>query len=172
MEFSSQASIVLGGNIDTDIKKKEPSQRYMHLFEVLPPELGLDTAFLDRIHAFLPGWEMPKIQPENYAEGYGFITDYLAEIFTLLRRQTHFITAIQAKIDFEGMTGRNRTAIAKSAAGLLKLIYPHRTVDDIEDHEIELCINFGVECRERVIDQLSVIAGDEFQPIRFDVLKS
>ena len=170
-EFSSQASIVLGGNIDTDIERRQPAVRYQHLFEVLPPELGKDTAFLDRIHAFLPGWEMPKIQPENYAEGYGFITDYLAEIFTLLRKQNHFITAVQAKANFAGITGRNQTAIAKTAAGLLKLIYPHRTVDDVEEAEVALCLQMGAECRERVIDQLAVIAGDEFKRVRFEVGK-
>ncbi len=172
LEFTSQASIVLGGNIDTDIDKKQPSSHYLQLFEVLPPELGQDTAFLDRIHAFLPGWEIPKIQPENYAEGYGFITDYLAEIFTLLRRKTDYITTVQSNANFDGLTGRNQTAIAKTAAGLLKLIYPHRTVDDIEDHEIALCLNLGVENRVRVIDQLAVIASDEFHEIKFKVLKT
>ena len=132
-----------------------------------PPELGADSAFLDRIHAFLPGWEMPKIQPENYAEGYGFITDYMAEIFALLRKKTDFVTMIQSKANFEGITGRNQTAISKTAAGLLKLIYPHRTVDDITNQELATCLELGVECRKRVIDQLSVIAGDEFKSVDF-----
>ena len=68
-------------NIDTDVARREPESRYRHLFEVLPTELQ-DAAFLDRIHAYLPGWEMPKIRPENYAAGYGFLTDYMAEIFS------------------------------------------------------------------------------------------
>jgi len=170
-EFSSQASIVLGGNIDTNIKLRSPSDRYSHLFEVLPPELGADTAFLDRIHAFLPGWEMPKIQPENYAEGYGFITDYLAEIFLLLRHQTSFITMIQNKANFDGVTGRNQTAISKTAAGLIKLIYPHRTIDDIAYSELEICVNLAVECRKRVIEQLAIISGDEFEKIEFNILR-
>src|SRR5262249_44520828 len=89
--FSSQCSVVLGGNIDTDVAQCQPATHYWHLFEVLPIELQ-DAAFLDRIHAYLPGWEMPKIRPENYATGYGFLTDYMAEIFSELRRrnfQTH-----------------------------------------------------------------------------------
>jgi ATP-dependent Lon protease len=167
LEFNSQASIVLGGNIDTDLGNKRPAERYTQLFEVLPPELGKDTAFLDRIHAFLPGWEMPKIQPENYATGYGFITDYLAEIFTLLRKQTHFITAIQSKASFEAITGRNQTAIAKTATGLLKLIYPHRTVNDLQDSEAKFCLSLAAECRERVIDQLAVLAPGEFKKVKF-----
>jgi len=169
LEFNANASIVLGGNIDTDIKHKEPSQRYLQLFEVLPLELSQDTAFLDRLHAFLPGWEMPKIQPENYAVGYGFITDYLAEIFVKLRKLTHFSTAIQARANFTGVTGRNQTAIIKTTSGLLKLIFPQRTVDDLQDGELAMCIELSIECRERVIDQLAVIAGDEFKSIKFDV---
>jgi ATP-dependent Lon protease len=170
LEFSSQASIVLGGNIDTDTDRKQPVDRYAHLFEVLPPELGMDTAFLDRIHAFLPGWEMPKILPENYAAGYGFITDYLAEIFTRLRRLTHFGTAVHAQARFDGITGRNQTAIVKTASGLLKLMYPHRTADNLKHQELALCVSLATECRERVIEQLSVIAKDEFRPIKFNVL--
>jgi ATP-dependent Lon protease len=170
LEFNSQASIVLGGNIDTDIERRQPSDRYSHLFEVLPPELGSDSAFLDRIHAFLPGWEMPKILLENYAQGYGFITDYLAEIFVRLRGQTHFMTIAQAKAHFEGVTGRNQTAIAKTASGLLKLIYPHRTVDDVAPAEMEMCLSLAAECRERVVDQLAVIAGDEFKKVKLNVV--
>jgi len=171
LEFSSQASIVLGGNIDTDLAKKKPLERYVHLFEVLPPELQ-DLAFLDRIHAFLPGWEVPKVQPENYAQGYGFITDYLAEIFTRLRRLTHFSTVVQSKVDFTGVTERNQTAITKTASGLLKLIYPHRTADDIRREDLARCVKLGVECRERVLEQLAIIGQGEFKALKFDVLRS
>src|SRR5437764_4255958 len=82
-EFSAQCSVVLGGNIDTDVEQRRPEVYYRHLFEVLPVELQ-DAAFLDRIHTYLPGWKMPKIRPENYATGYGFLTDYMAEIFSEL----------------------------------------------------------------------------------------
>lgn len=170
LEFSSQASIVLGGNIDTDLAKKRPLDRYVHLFEVLPPELQ-DLAFLDRIHAFLPGWEIPKVRPENYAQGYGFITDYLAEIFTRLRRVTHFSTALQSRVDFTGVTERNQTAITKTASGLLKLIYPHRSADDLRREELAVCIELGVECRERVLEQLAIIGQGEFKALKFDVLR-
>src|SRR5256712_3513526 len=84
-EFSAPCSIVLGGNIDTDVENRAPAKHYRHLFAVLPQDLQ-DPAFLDRIHAYLPGWEIPKIKPENYATGYGVLTDYLAEIFADLRR--------------------------------------------------------------------------------------
>lgn len=169
LEFSSPASIVLGGNIDTDLDRCQPVERYVHLFEVMPDELQ-DTAFLDRIHAFLPGWELPKIQPENYAQGYGFITDYLAEIFVRLRKLTHFLTAVQAQANLEGLTGRNQHAVVKTASGLLKLIYPHRTADDLEREELALCLDLAAECRERVIEQLAIMAPEEFKQLRFELL--
>ena len=169
LEFSSPASIVLGGNIDTDLERRQPVERYVHLFEVMPDELQ-DTAFLDRIHAFLPGWEMPKIQPKNYAQGYGFITDYLAEIFVRLRKLTHFLTAVQAQANLEGLTGRNQHAVVKTASGLLKLIYPHRTADDLEREELAVCLDLAAECREQVVEQLAIMAPEEFRPVRFELL--
>jgi ATP-dependent Lon protease len=160
LEFSAQASIVLGGNIDTNMKKRLPVDRYRHLFEVLPIELQ-DTAFLDRIHCFLPGWEFQKINPENYAQGYGFITDYLAEIFSRLRRR-NYQAYVNAFTDFGGNTGRNQDAIRKIGAGLLKLIYPNRTTDDLQAEELKLCLDLAVEVRELVLRQLSVMAPTEF----------
>ncbi len=160
LEFSAQASIVLGGNIDTDLSRRAPAERYRHLFEMLPPELQ-DTAFLDRIHAFLPGWELPKIRPENYAEGYGLITDYLAEIFNRFRRR-NYQTHVNSRIDFAGITGRNQDAIRKVTAGLLKLIYPHQTGETLADADLDRCVNLAVECRERVLAQLAIMDPGEF----------
>jgi ATP-dependent Lon protease len=160
LEFSAQASIVLGGNIDTDMKLKTPVHRYRHYFEGLPPELQ-DTAFLDRIHAFLPGWELPKINPENYAQGYGFITDYLAEIFSKLRRR-NYQTHVSSKVDFGGITGRNQDAVRKVTAGLLKLIYPNRTTETLTKEELQICLAIAIESRERVLEQLSKMAPGEF----------
>jgi len=159
-EFTAQASIVLGGNIETDLVQKKPSRRYLQLFEPLPKELQ-DLAFLDRIHSFLPGWEMPKIQPENYATGYGFITDYLAEIFTRFRRR-NYQTIVTAHTSFNNMTGRNQDSVKKTAAGLLKLIYPNRTVENISLNEVKSCIDLAIEGRQRVIDQLSIMSPSEF----------
>jgi len=169
LEFSSQASIVLGGNIDTDIAQRKPAGRYEHLFEVMPEQLQ-DTAFLDRIHAFVPGWELPKVQPANYATAFGFITDYLAEIFTRLRR-LNYQTHVNARRDFSGLTGRNQDAVRKTTAGLLKLIYPHRTVDDLAEEELVPCLELACECRERVIEQLAKMPGgrSEFTALRFEL---
>ena len=164
MEFSAQASIVLAGNIDTDIERKEPANHHLHLFAVLPQELGGDDAFLDRLHGFVPGWEMPKIKPENYANGYGFVTDYLAEIFTRLRRK-NYQTIVNANVEFGKMTGRNQDAIKKTSAGLLKLIFPHRNPQTIEKDDLRMCLDLAIESRQRIIDQLAISAPGEFKGI-------
>ena len=152
-EFSAPCSIVLGGNIATDLELRQPEAGYTHLFQVLPVELQ-DPAFLDRIHAYLPGWEMPKIRPENYSSGYGMLTDYMAEIFAELRRR-NFQTHVHAWVDLGSMTGRNQDAIKKTTAGLLKLLYPHRSPDTITRDELVPLLEIGIEMRKRVTDQLA-----------------
>ena len=163
-EFSAPCSIVLGGNIDTDLERRQPATHYKHLFSVLPVELQ-DPAFLDRIHAYLPGWEVPKIRPENYALGYGFLTDYLAEIFAELRR-LNFQTHINYWADFGRMTGRNQDAVKKTAAGLLKLLYPHRrSPEEVNEREVAKVLEIAVEMRKRVTDQLASILPSEFSEV-------
>src|SRR5206468_11912402 len=153
-------------NIETDMALCQPDGRYRHLFEPLPAELQ-DAAFLDRIHAYLPGWEMPKIRPDNYATGYGFLTDYLAEIFAELRRR-NFQTHVNAWVDMGAMTGRNQDAVKKTAAGLLKLLHPHRTPDEMSRTDLAPLVELAVEMRKRVIDQLAVILPLEFADVRFE----
>jgi ATP-dependent Lon protease len=164
-EFSAPCSIVLGGNIDTDMEQRQPTEGYRHLFAVLPDELQ-DPAFLDRIHCYLPGWEMPKIRPENYALGYGFLTDYLAEIFAELRRR-NFQTHVGTWVDLHTMTGRNQDAIKKTTAGLLKLLHPHRTPETLQREEIEPLVQIAVEMRKRVTDQLAKILPAEFSAVDY-----
>lgn len=165
-EFSAQCSIVLGGNIDTDLHRKAPSEKYEHLFAVLPSELQ-DIAFLDRIHGYVPGWEMPKIRPENYATGYGFMTDYLAEVFAELRRR-NFQTFVSAAFDFGSMTGRNQDAIKKTAAGMLKLLQPDLTVEQAKPETLGPVLAFAVEMRKRVVDQLATMKPEEFGGIMYE----
>lgn len=166
VEFTSTCSIVLGGNINTDLERHQPLDGcYRHLFQPLPAELRDDTAFLDRIHAYLPGWELPVITPDNYATGYGFITDYLAEIFRLLRRR-NFQTHVVAHVRFpKGMSQRAHDSVQKTAAGLLKLVYPHRNPEDVQLDELRFCLDLAVEMRGRVADQLRVISPKEFQSV-------
>ena len=165
-EFTGQCSIVLGGNIDTDVERSQPADKYEHLFAVLPVELQ-DTAFLDRIHAYLPGWEMPKIRPDNYATGFGLMTDYLAEIFAELRRR-NFQTHVVAAASFEGMTGRNQDAVKKTAAGLLKLLHPHLTPDEVPLQIAATALDLAVELRRRVVNQLAKMQPTEFTGARFE----
>jgi len=165
-EFSAQCSIVLGGNIDTDLRRKSPSEKYEHLFSVLPSDLQ-DIAFLDRIHAYLPGWEMPKIRPENFASGYGFMTDYLAEVFAELRRR-NFQTFVSAAFDFGSMTGRNQDAIKKTTAGMLKLLQPNLRVEHAKPESLEPIVAFAVEMRRRVVHQLAVMRPEEFGGVKYE----
>jgi len=163
-QFMATASIVMGGNLDVDVSAKAPASYYLHLFMPLPPELNQDSAFLDRLHGYLPGWEMPKIRPENYAYGYGFITDYLAEIFHMFRRR-NYQTIVTTSVDFSTMTGRNQDAIRKTTAGLLKLVYPHLHMEPIGPEQLGVCLDLAVEGRQRVVDQLARIAPKEFSGV-------
>jgi ATP-dependent Lon protease len=165
-EFRASASIVLGGNIEVDLRQKSPSSKYAHLFAVLPPELQ-DTAFLDRLHGYLPGWEMPVINPVNYAGGYGFMTDYFAEILAELRRR-NFLTHLTAQVAFNGMNQRNQDAVKKTAAGMLKLIHPHHLPGEVPTQVMESVLSFAVEMRKRIIDQMAVMKPAEFQDASFD----
>lgn len=165
-EFRASASIVLGGNIEVVLKERRPSSKYAHLFDVLPPELQ-DTAFLDRLHAYLPGWEMPVINPTNYATGYGFMTDYLAEILAELRRR-NYLTHIAAQVSFNGMNQRNEDSVKKTAAGMLKLLFPHLVPGEVPREIMDSILLFSVEMRKRIVDQMAAMKPAEFRDASFD----
>ena len=110
---------------------------------------------------------MPKIRPENYATGFGFLTDYLAEIFAELRRR-NFQTHVSAWVDLGSMTGRNQDAVKKTAAGLLKLLHPNATPESLRLEEVQPIVEAAVEMRKRVTDQLAVMLPGEFEGIRYD----
>lgn len=165
-EFRASASIVLGGNIEVNLEQKRPSDKYAHLFDVLPIELQ-DTAFLDRVHGYLPGWEMAVINPVNYANGYGFMTDYFAEILAEFRRR-NYITHVTAQLSFRGMNQRNEDAVKKTAAGMLKLLYPHFEPNEVPERAMEPIMRFAVEMRKRVVDQLAVMKPAEFKDASFE----
>jgi ATP-dependent Lon protease len=163
-EFNSSASIVLAGNIELDLKdgNPKPSDRYEHWLAVLPPEINSDTAFIDRLHAYLPGWEIKKIKKEYYAKGYGFMTDYFAEILKRLREKA-IQTIVSARVDFDGETSRNQDSVQKTTSGLIKLIFPHRDVDSIKPDELGLCLEIAKEVRQIIYDQMAVISPGEYQ---------
>jgi ATP-dependent Lon protease len=165
-EFRASASIVLGGNIEVVLDQKRPADKYTQLFEVLPVELQ-DTAFLDRLHAYLPGWEIPVINPANYATGFGLMTDYFAEILAEFRRR-NYMTHVAAQLTFKGMNQRNEDAVKKTAAGMIKLLYPHYAPGELPEPAMEKIKRFAVEMRKRVIDQLAVMKPAEFKDASFE----
>ena len=159
------ASIVLVGNID--IQAKMPHEKYYHLFEPLPDFLQVE-AFIDRIHGYLPGWEIPKIHPGSLAQDYGFITDYFCEIMHELRRRD-VLGAIKDRYQLldtsssqTGITGRDVRGVEKILSGMVKLMYPHGA---ITDEQLEELLLVALEARQRVRHQLHLMAAGEYGPV-------
>jgi ATP-dependent Lon protease len=155
--FAADASLVFTGNLDVDGQRPDP--RYRHLFQPLPAEL-IDSAFLDRIHGYLPGWEIPKITPAALASGVGFVTDYFGEVLARLR-EDDFQDRVRGFEFAVGMTRRDQVAVFRLTSGLVKLLYPHGAANKEELSEI---VGLACEMRQRVHDQLTEIAPGEFKP--------
>lgn len=154
-QVKGEASIVFIGNID--ILGKLPHEKYEHLFEPLPEEL-VDTALFERIHGYIPGWEMPKLTDASFANGYGFTLDYFAELLHLLR--TTLLPVDPAdRYRLYNAKSRDGEAIHKIVRGLMKLLHPDGKATDEELGEY---VALAGECRQRVKDQLSVIAPGEY----------
>lgn len=162
-EFTSSASIVLAGNIEIDKESDtpRPSEKYHHWLAVLPSEINSDTAFIDRLNSYVPGWEFSKIKKEKFAKGYGFMTDYFAEILKRLRERA-IQTMVSARVDFGGETSRNQDSVQKTTSGLLKLTFPHRDVDTIQSYELKLCLDLAIESRQIIYDQMVIISPGEY----------
>jgi ATP-dependent Lon protease len=163
-EILAFASIVLVGNLD--VQGKLPHEKYYHLFEPLPAFLQVE-AFIDRLHAYVPGWEIPKIGPDSVSQDYGFITDYFCEIMHELRRadvlgglRSRF-RLVETSATGSGVTGRDIRAVEKVLSGLVKLLYPHGELDDDELAEM---LSLAVEGRQRVRNQLHLMAPGEYGP--------
>jgi len=154
-QVKGEASIVFIGNID--VIGSLPHEKYEHLLEPLPEEL-VDTAFFERIHGFLPGWEMPKLTGKSFAEGYGFTLDYFAELLHLLRGSLLPFDP-SARYNLQYAKGRDVEAIQKIVRGLMKLLHPDGRASD---EELADYIAIAVECRQRVKDQLSVLSPGEY----------
>jgi ATP-dependent Lon protease len=148
---------VFTGNLD--VEGELPAPRYQHLFEPLPAEL-IDSAFLDRIHGYLPGWEIPKISPAALTQGVGFVSDYFGEVLVKLREED--FQARVRELEFApGVTRRDQVAVERIASGLIKLLYPDGKVTAEELREVAVLAS---ELRQRVHDQLVVLAPGEFKP--------
>lgn len=165
-EILAFGSIVLVGNLD--VQGKMPHEKYYHLFEPLPSFLQVE-ALIDRIHYYLPGWEIPKIGPDASSKDYGFITDYLCEIMHELRK-IDLTSKVKSRFELldisgtgPGLTSRDVRAVIKTLSGLLKLMYPD---GNISDQQLEELLLLSMEGRQRVRNQLNLMAPGEFHPVK------
>ena len=163
-EKAASASMVFVGNINqsVDVLLKTSS-----LFDPFPPEMGTDTAFLDRIHCYLPGWEIPKFRPEHFTNDYGFISDYLAEFIRELRK-TQYGDAIDHYFRLgKNLNQRDTIAVRRMADGYLKLLYPEGS---FTKEEVEEVLRISLEMRRRVKEQLKKLGGMEFYDVNFSYI--
>lgn len=159
----ADGSIVLVGNFDVDV---EHQQRIGHLFGPLPPEMRDDTAFMDRIHAFLPGWDVPKMNPTLFTDHFGLVSDFLSECFTQLRSQSR-LSALQGRVFLGGaLSGRDINGVNKTISGLLKLMYPDASAE-VSDADLEWAVRLALEVRRRVKEQQKRIGAAEFRNTHF-----
>lgn len=159
----AEGSIVLVGNFDVDVQHQ---QRIGHLFGPLPPEMRNDTAFMDRIHAYLPGWDIPKVSKALFTDRFGLVSDVLAECLSRLRPQSR-IGLLQGRVHLGGaLSGRDQNAVYKTISGLLKLLYPDPS-QPIPEEDLEWAIRLALEVRRRVKEQQKRIGSAEFRNTQF-----
>jgi ATP-dependent Lon protease len=156
-------SIVMVGNFEVDVAHQ---QRVGHLFGPMPPEMRNDTALMDRIHCYLPGWDVPKISERTKTNHFGLVSDFLSECWSRLRSQTR-MAKLQGRFTFGGaLSGRDQNAVNKSVSGLLKLINP--SLDEpVSDEDLEWTLRLSLECRRRVKEQQKRIGSAEFRNTQF-----
>lgn len=163
-EKAASASMVFVGNINqsVDVLLKTSS-----LFDPFPPEMGTDTAFLDRIHCYIPGWEIPKFRPEHFTDDYGFITDYLAEFIRELRKEQYGDALDKYFRLGTNLNQRDTIAVRKTVGGLLKLVYPD---GEFTKDQLEEILKLALEMRRRVKEQLKKLGGMEFYDVNFSYI--
>ena len=163
-EKAASASMVFVGNINqsVDVLLKTSS-----LFDPFPPEMGTDTAFLDRMHCYIPGWEIPKFRPEHFTDDYGFITDYLAEFIRELRKEQHGDELDKYFRLGKNLNQRDTIAVRKMVGGFIKLLYPD---GDYTKEQMEEILKISLEMRRRVKEQLKKLGGMEFYDVNFSYI--
>lgn len=157
--INADASMVFVGNINDSVQNL---LKVAHLFEPFPPEFNNDSAFFDRIHYYLPGWEIPKMRSELLTEKYGLITDCLAELTREMRKKdcTHLLDAyFRLNNKFNK---RDEIAVRKTMSGLIKLIFPD---ENVTEDEMRRLLEYAIEGRRRVKEQLKLMAGVEFADV-------
>jgi len=152
----SQCSLMFMGNVD--VKGEMPVEDFTYVL----PEVMRDPAFIDRIHGFIPGWEIPKIGKLDVyiSKNYGFVADYFAEILHELRKRTEFYCHVSDRVELSNITGRDEKAIKRLASGFLKLITPH---GEIGDQELKLALDLAIEYRQRISDWLHFMSPGEYE---------
>ena len=163
-EKAASASMVFVGNINqsVDVLLKTSS-----LFDPFPPEMGTDTAFLDRMHCYIPGWEIPKFRPEHFTDDYGFITDYLAEFIRELRKEQYGDALDHYFHLGKNLNQRDTIAVRKMVGGFIKLLYPD---GEYTKEQLEEILQLSLEMRRRVKEQLKKLGGMEFYDVNFSYI--
>ncbi|MYA79599.1 MAG: protease Lon-related BREX system protein BrxL [Acidobacteriia bacterium] len=160
----AEGGIVMVGNLNVEV---EHQQRVGHLLTPLPPEMRNDTAFMDRIHAYTPGWDFPKLNPnEHFTDHFGLVSDFLSECWTRLRTGSR-VPVLQGRVNYGGaLSGRDITAVNKTVSGLLKLLYPDPEMP-VPDEELEELVRIALEARRRVKEQQKRVFKSEFRNTHF-----
>lgn len=163
-EKAASASMVFVGNINQSV---DVLLKTSHLFEPFPEVMAYDSAFFDRMHFYLPGWEIPKMRPELLTNSFGFITDYLAEYLREIRKRT-FGDSIDKYFRLgNNLNQRDVIAVRKTVSGLIKIIYPH---GEFEKEDLEEILRYALVGRRRVKEQLKKIGGMEFYDVHFSYI--
>jgi len=163
-QITAEGSIVMVGNFDVDV---EQQQRIGHLLSPLPPEMRDDTAFQDRIHAFVPGWDFPKLKPnEHLTNHFGLVSDFLSECWTRMRPLSR-VSVLQGRAHFGGaLSGRDMEGVNKTVSGLTKLLFPDPEMP-ISDADLEWILRLALESRRRVKEQQKRCLKSEFRNTHF-----
>ena len=161
--IAASASMVFVGNINQSVDTLVKTSHLLAPF----PESMIDSAFFDRFHAYIPGWEIPKMRPEFFTDQYGLIVDYLAEYFREMRKRS-FGDAINKHFQLgRDLNQRDTIAVRHTVSGLLKLLYPH---EEYDKEAVQRCLDYALENRRRVKEQLKKIGGMEFYDVHFSYI--
>ena len=163
-EKAASASMVFVGNVNQSV---EVMLKTSSLFDPFPPEMGTDTAFLDRMHCYLPGWEIPKFRPKHFTNDYGFITDYLSEFIRELRKEQQGDALDKYFRLGKNLNQRDTIAVRKIIGAFIKLLYPD---GEYSKEQLEEILIFALEMRRRVKEQLKRLGGMEFYDVNFSYI--
>lgn len=161
--IEGKASMVFVGNINQSVDTLVKTSHLLAPF----PDAMIDTAFFDRFHAYIPGWEIPKMRPEFFTNRYGLITDYLAEYMREMRKRS-FSDAIDKFFKLgNNLNQRDVIAVRRTVSGLLKLMHPDGAYDK---EDVRVCLTYALEVRRRVKEQLKKLGGLEFFDVNFSYI--